>query len=76
MNLTIAIDDEELRKARRVARQRGTSVQQLIREHVRSLLDERTGAEKGTELLALMDRQPGRSGGRKVRRQEAYEERA
>lgn len=75
MNLTIAIDDEELLKVRRVARQRGTSVQQLLRDHVRLLLDERSGAEKGAELLALMDRHPGRSGGRTVRRQEAYEER-
>jgi len=75
VNITLAIDDEDLRRVRRIAQQRGTSVQQLIREHLRSMVDNRSAEERGAALLALMERHPGRSGGRKVRRQEAYEER-
>jgi hypothetical protein len=75
VNITLAIDDEDLRRVRRIAQQRGTSVQQLIREHLRSMVDNRSAEERGSALVALMERHPGRSGGRKVRRQEAYEER-
>ena len=76
MNLTIAIDDELLARAREVASRRGVSLQQLIREHLEVMAGERSGSELAQELFALMDETPGRSGGRRFRRDEAYEERS
>ena len=76
MNLTVSVDDEDLRKVRRLARQRGTSVQQLIRDHLRSMVDDRPAQERAEELLQLMTRCGGHSGGRRIRRQEAYEGRS
>jgi hypothetical protein len=52
------------------------SLQQLIREHLESITGERTGDEVAEELFALMDATPGRSGGRRIGREEAYEGRA
>lgn len=72
MNVTISIDDELLERARRLARQRGTSLQELIRDQLRLLAGERSGAEAGRELLDLMEKHGGHSGGRKVRREDAY----
>ena len=76
VNLTIAIDDEVLARAREVARRRGVSLQQLIREHLEAMAGERSGDELARELFALMDETPGRSGGRRFRREEAYEGRS
>jgi hypothetical protein len=73
MNVTIAVDDELLARAREVARARGMSLQQLIRQHLEALTGNRSGAEVADALFALMDESPGRSGGRRIRREEAYE---
>ena len=75
MNLTIALDDELLRKARAVAARRGVSLQALIRAHLRSLVGAVPRSEAAEELLDLMEREGGRSGGRRIGRDEAYEER-
>lgn len=72
MNVTISIDDELLERARRLARQRGTSLQELIRDQLRLLAGKRSGAAAGRELLELMEKHPGHSGGRKVHREDAY----
>lgn len=72
MNVTISIDDELLERARRLARQRGTSLQELIRDQLRLLAGERSGADAGRELLDLMEKHGGHSGGRQVRREDAY----
>jgi hypothetical protein len=73
MNVTIAVDDEVLERAREVARRRGMSFQQLVREYLESVTGAQSGAEVAQQLLTLMDETPGRSGGRTIRRDEAYE---
>lgn len=73
MNLTVSIDDAILEKARKLAVQRGTSVQELIRAHLESLVGETNGSAVAEELLELMQVAGGRSGGRKIPRDEAYE---
>ncbi len=73
MNVTISVDDELLERTRALARRRGVSLQELVREQLRLLAGERTGAEVAEELLDLMEARGGHSGGRKVRREEAYE---
>ena len=75
MNLTISVDDEVLERARELARRRGISLQELIREQLRLLAGRRSGAEVAEELLDMMEARGGRSGGRRLHREEAYEDR-
>lgn len=81
MDVTISIDDELLDRARRLARRRGTSIDELIREQLRLVVGERcradaggarTGADAGRELLDLIETHAGRSGGRRWRRDDLY----
>jgi predicted transcriptional regulator len=73
MNLTIAVDDDLLERARALARKRQTSLQELIREQLRLLTGERSGEDAARELLDLMNERGGRSGGRRWSREDAYE---
>jgi hypothetical protein len=75
MNVTIAVDDELLARARDLARRRGTSLQELLREQLRALVGERPGVEVAAELEALMTEHGGASGGRPWRREDAYRDR-
>ncbi len=73
MNLTISVDDKLLEKARQIARRQGTSVQEMLRGYLRTLVGETRGKDVAEELLELMKKRGGRSGGRKFRRKDAYE---
>ena len=75
MNLTISVDDRLLERARELARQRGVSVQELLREYLETLVGRRSGEDVAEELIELMTTRPGRSGGRRIHRDEAYEDR-
>jgi hypothetical protein len=75
MNLTISVDDELLERAREMARARGISLQELLREQLRTLAGERSGAEVADELLRLMQEHGGRSAGTSWRREDAYSDR-
>jgi hypothetical protein len=75
MNLTLSIDPELLERARSVAAGRGRSLNQLVRD----LLEAETGMHDGQrrvqELDALWAGSSGHSGGQRIRREDAYEER-
>jgi len=73
MNLTISVDDDLLRRARDLARRRGVSLQDLLRDYLRSLAGDEPPEVVAEELLDLMDRHGGHSGGRRIGREEAYE---
>jgi len=73
MNLTIAVDDDLLESARDLARRRGTSLQELLREQLRTLVGQRQGADVAAELLELMRTHGGHSGGKPWTREDAYE---
>jgi hypothetical protein len=73
LNVTISIDDDLLRKAREHARRRGVSLQELLRAYLRSVVGEASPETLAKELLELMRKSPGNSGGRRIRRDEAYE---
>jgi hypothetical protein len=75
MNVTISIEEELLERARELARRRGISLQELIREQLRLLAGQRPGSEVAAELLALMNDAGGRSGGKSWQRDDAYQER-
>jgi hypothetical protein len=74
MNVTISVDDSLLARAREIARMRGTSLQQLLREYLKTLTGDRPAEEVADELLELMDTRGGHSGGRRISRDDAYEE--
>ena len=73
MNLTISVDNDLLRRARELARRRGVSLQVLLRDYLRTLVSERPGEAIADELITMMDTHGGRSGGRRITREEAYE---
>jgi hypothetical protein len=76
MNLTMSVDDDLLRKAREHARRRGVSLQDLLRGYLRGLVGEVSPDAIATELLDLMRRQTGDSGGRKIKRDDGHEGRS
>ena len=75
MNLTISVDDELLRRAREHARHRGTSLQELLRGYLRGLVGDQPAESVAEELIGLMRTHGGHSGGRKIPREDAYEDR-
>lgn len=74
MNLTISVEDAVLERARKLASMRGTSVQELLRAYLESLAGRENGEVVADELLALMSSQGGHSEGRRITREEAYED--
>jgi hypothetical protein len=73
MNITISLDDQLLERARKLASRRGTSVQELFRTYLEGLVGQQSGESVAGELLQLMNERGGHSGGRRIRREEAYE---
>ena len=63
MNVTLSIDDRVLEEARRIAANRGTSLNQMIRDYLQELT--RTGdvATVAAELESLWAASTGRSDG-------------
>jgi plasmid stability protein len=73
-NLTIAVDDDLLRKARIRAAELGTSVNAVLRHHLEEWTrsaEERRRAVK--RIVAASKRSRASSGGRKWTRDELYE---
>lgn len=79
VNLTLAVDERTVERAREIARQQGTSLNALIREYIELLANQVTGDEllrEFQEMWADIDRSPGGSSrGYKFDREELYEER-
>lgn len=72
MNLTISADPQVVQRARASARAQGVSLEELLRRYLESLAGARSTRQVGNELLALMKKHPGRSDGRRVTREDAY----
>ncbi len=72
-NVTLALDERVLERARAVAREQGTSLNALIREYVEHLAGQRDAAETAREWRRLWAEGAGNSGGRRFRREDAYE---
>lgn len=79
VNLTLAVDERTIQRAREIARQQGTSLNALLRQYIELLANQATGDEllrEFQELWADIDRSPGGSSrGYKFDREELYEER-
>jgi len=75
-NLTIAVDEETLRRARIKALRQGSSVNQLLREYLESYAggsSEQAAALR--DVLALSKNAKSRRGGRRWTRDELHERR-
>jgi hypothetical protein len=72
MNVTLSIDDQTLARARQLAQQRGTSLNQMIRDYLDSLTA-RDPAQTVAELRRLWQEEEGDSGGWKWNREELYD---
>ena len=73
MKLTISVDDDTLDRARALARRRGVSLQDLLRQMLASLVGTRTANDTADELMDLLRNSPGNSGGASISRNDAYE---
>ena len=76
-NITLAIDEAVLARARSYAEKYGTTVNALVREHLNSLLDQQARREAALlELRKMMETSEARLGpDYKWNREEIYEER-
>ena len=74
MDLTISIEDELLERARRYAAERGTSVEQLLRNALEKLVRVTSREVTADELVRLFRSQPGQGNGDVFRREDAYED--
>lgn len=73
-NLTLRIDERVLERARRVAANRSTSVNALIREFLEKLVNEQDRREQvRKELVKLCRESTASSGGKKWKREDTYD---
>jgi hypothetical protein len=75
MNITLSISDEIVDQARQVARQRGTSLNALVRRYLESLVGMGRGEELAQQFDDLWRERTGGSGGWTFDREQLYEER-
>jgi hypothetical protein len=76
MNLTLAVDEALIERAREAARQQGTSLNALIREFIEQLAGQTSGEQLLADFEALWAETEGGSEGKyKFNRDELYAER-
>ena len=76
MNLTLAVDESLVERAREAARQQGTSLNALIREFIEQLAGQASGEQLLAEFEALWAQDEGGSKGNyKFNRDELYADR-
>ena len=73
MNVTLSIDENLLRRARRVAESMGKSVNQLIRDYLEEITSQSSVEEEIAEFERLSFGGGGRSRGWKFNRDEIHE---
>jgi hypothetical protein len=75
MNVTLALDDELVARAREVARSQGTTLNDLIRKQLELLAGRRNGAALVEDLRRSWREHPAPSGGKRFNREDAYKDR-
>ena len=74
MNITLSADAALIQQAREIAARQGTSLNEMVREYLRSVVGQnRAEGDPAAELLMLLETTAGRSGGKRFRREDAYE---
>jgi Family of unknown function (DUF6364) len=72
MNVTLSIDEQTLNRARQLAQQRGTSLNQMIRDYLETLTTSDPD-QAGIELERLWNEEEGDSGGWTWNREEVHD---
>lgn len=73
-NVTFSIDEEDLKQARMLALQQGTSLNALIREYLKSYIGRNQRYQQVTErILKQAEQSKFDSGNRRCTREEIYE---
>lgn len=72
-NLTLAIDDDILKRARIKALEQGTSVNALVREYLAGVAGPSDARQAMAEFLAIVKQAGAGSGGRTWTRDELYD---
>ena len=75
MNLTLSVADDVIERARDIARQRGMSLNAMVRAYLEDLTGKRGGEQLAEQFDTLWGERAGHSGGRRLRRDDLYEER-
>lgn len=75
MNITLAVPDEIVRRARAAAHEQGTSLNTLVRTYLESLAGQADGDELADRFDALWNERAGHSGGGRLDRDDLYDER-
>jgi Family of unknown function (DUF6364) len=75
MNLTLSVDDETVRLARKRAEALGTSVNQMVREYLEQLAGKSDAEADADEFIRLSLEAHGNSNGWKFNREEIHERR-
>ena len=75
MNLTLSVDDRVVEGARKAARAQGVSLNALVRRYLESLAGKPSPDEVARRLKHLWGQSPGNSRGKRIRREDAYDER-
>jgi hypothetical protein len=75
MNVTIALADDLVARVREVAQRQGTTLNDLVRRQLELVAGRPTGQVLAEEMKKLWAAAPGRSGGGRVRRSDAYDAR-
>lgn len=73
MNITLALDEKVVERAREVARGMGKSLNQLVREHLESLVAPASAEAEIAELRALSSEARGNRRGGRFRRDDLHE---
>jgi len=73
MNITLSIDERLVAEARKVARARGTSLNQMIRDELERVTSSQSGQELLEELEEQWRRGGAQSGGWRWNREELHD---
>ena len=73
MRITFSIDEALVKRARTLAKLRGTSLNQIIRDCVTKLAADRSPEELVAELERLWATSPGNAGGERWTREEIHD---
>lgn len=73
MNVTLSLDDDVIREARRRAEAMGTSVNQLVRDYLEQFVGKRDPSAVAAQLDRLWEQDTGNSHGWKFNRDEIHE---
>jgi len=75
MNVTVALADDLVARVREVAQRQGTTLNELVRRQLELIAGRATGQTLADEMKKLWAQAPGRSGGKRLRRSDAYDAR-